>query len=536
MTWKRAWWPLLGLAVLAGTWGVAGADARVRESVLAGSWYPADPAELAREVDGFLAAAAGGPGEEPVRALVAPHAGYAFSGRTAGAAFAHVRGRAYRRVLVLAPSHHADFRGLSVAEVDAYATPLGLVPLDREAVATLRRSALVVSEPAAHRREHAIEIELPFLQRALAPGWRLVPVLVGALAGEDYHVLAELLRPLADEHTLVVVSTDFTHYGPRFGYLPFDPDERVAQRIRALDDGALAHVVARDGPALLAYRAQTGISVCGYRALALLLHLLPPDARVHRLAYATSAEVTGDWLSSVSYVALAVTAANPLSAAGALTRAERAPEVLGDGDLQRLHQLAALGVKRAVFGQSEALDREILAALADLPAPLRASGRAFVTLWRRGVLRGCMGYLLDDRPLYRVVVQNGVNAARSDHRFAPIGAGELVDLEVAISILSPPRPVASPEEIRLGEDGVILTNGEHHALFLPEVATRMGWDRAQTLAQLAQKAGLPADRWRQGSRLEVFTTAKYVALYSAAFPSSRVTADTGPEIALGRSR
>jgi AmmeMemoRadiSam system protein B len=316
-----------GVLALAVAWTIAGDDAgpgpiaadRVRPSALAGSWYPRDADTLAGTVDALLAAAAAQP-EPPagrLRALVVPHAGYAYSGAVAAAAFAQVRGAAYRRVVLLAPAHRREFAGLSIAAVDAYETPLGRVPVAADAVAGLRESSLVRADPGAHVREHAIEIELPFLQRALAPGWWLVPILVGRLDGDDYLRAADALRPVLDEGTLLVVSSDFTHYGLSFGYVPFAPDTDVGERIRVLDDGAIERIMALDAAGLLDYRDRTGITICGYRPLALLLRLLPGDARVHRLAYGTSGELTGDRRHSVSYAALAVTAPRPLSGARA---------------------------------------------------------------------------------------------------------------------------------------------------------------------------------------------------------------------------
>jgi hypothetical protein len=487
---------------------------RARPSALAGSWYPADAATLADTVDTLLAERP--PSERPagtVRALIVPHAGYRYSGATAAAAFALVNGAHYHRVVVLAPAHQAAFDGLSVANVDAYQTPLGPVPLDREGIARLRASPLVRAVPDAHEREHAIEIELPFLQRTLSPGWGLVPILVGRLGAEDYATAAELIRPLLDERSLLVVSSDFTHYGPRFGYLPFPADQDLAERIQALDDGALERIVAGDAAGLLRYQAETGITICGYRPLALLLQLLPPEARVHRIAYATSAQLTGDRHHSVSYAALAVTAPSPLSASrpserGAVSTAPR----LDDAALQRLHGLAVLGIRRTVLGEDAVPDNEILSAVEDLPASMMRPAGAFVTLWKHGVLRGCVGHVLDDVPLYEAVLRSGANVAR-DSRFRPLRVDELDALEVEVSVLTPPRPIRSVDELQIGEHGIRLRKGGRDALYLPEVAPTMGWDRDTTLSQLALKAGLPADVWREDASLEVFTSTEYRAPY-----------------------
>ncbi len=526
---------VIGACALA---AVVVAAERVRESALAGGWYPADPGQLQGQVDGFLDTVKATPPQGQIRALITPHAGYAFSGPTAGKAFSLVKGQTYKRVLVLAPSHYGRFQGLSIAEVDVYRTPLGDVPLDSEAVHALRASPLVGAHADAHLREHSIEIELPLLQRALAPGWRLVPVLVGDLKEGDYQAAADLLRPLADETTLVVVSSDFTHYGKRFGYLPFPPDQRAQARIQTLDDGAIGQILAKDADGFLAYQAETGITICGFRPIDVLLRMLGPGAEVQRVAYATSGALTGDWGTSVSYVALVVTDQQPLSA-GASGASETASEAAGfaqtqgagpaagealtESDLKLLHRLAILAVEGAVLGPSANREEAVGQAIGALPARLREPAGAFVTLKHQGALRGCIGYIEPREPLYRAVLENGDNAARHDRRFPPVQPSDLDDLEVEVSVLTPPRPIASWEEFRVGEEGIILTKGARRAVFLPEVAVEQGWTREETLSQLARKAGLPADAWRDGASFAVFSSTKHAARYAAAVPG-----DGGP--------
>jgi hypothetical protein len=485
----------------------------VRPSALAGTWYPADSQELTEYLDGLLDAVKPEKPRMPIRALIVPHAGYPFSGATAAKVFAKVRGHDYKRVIVLAPSHHSGFQGLSIADVDAYRTPLGDVPLDGAALAELRKSDLVVSDPMAHAREHSIEIELPFLQRTLKPGWRLVPILVGQMEREDYKKAADLLRPLADAQTLVLVSSDFTHYGLRFGYVPFPVNAETPEKIRALDEGAIKYIVARDATGFLDYQERTGITICGYRPLALLLTLLPPDDQIRKIAYATSGELTGDWANSVSYVGMLVTGPTPISADSPSTK--QVGSGLEKADLENLHRLAVLGVQEAVLGPSEARTEDIRKIVDGLPKQLEAPSGAFVTLKEGGQLRGCIGYIFPRKPLYEAVLENGVNAARNDPRFMPVRPDELSDLEIEVSVLSVPEPIASYDQFVVGEQGVILSKDGHQAVFLPEVATEQDWTREQTLSHLARKAGLPEDAWREGASFEVFTSTKYTAPYSA---------------------
>jgi hypothetical protein len=498
---------------------------RIRPSALAGTWYPADPQELAGYVDRLLNAVESDTTEMRVRALVAPHAGYRYSGATAAKVIARVRDHEYKRVMALAPTHRSGFRGLSIAEVDAYETPLGAVPLDGPAIAELRKSNLVSSDPIAHVREHAIEIELPLLQRALRPGWRLVPVLVGQMEEGDYKAAADLLRPLADETTLIVVSSDFTHFGPRFGYVPFALNAETPAKIRALDDGAIDRILAGDAAGFLDYQASTGITICGYRPLAVLLNLLPDNARIQRIAYATSGELTGDWGNSVSYVGLLVTSPAPFSNNGV----EEADNARGidTADLARLHRLAVLGVEEAVLGRSDARSADIREIVDGLPERLKANSGAFVTLKRGGQLRGCIGYIQPRKPLFQAVLENGFNAARNDWRFMPVRPDELGDIEVEVSVLSVPESIDSLDQFLVGEQGVILDKDGHQAVFLPEVATEQGWTKDDTLSHLAQKAGLPPDGWREGASFQVFTSAKYTAPYPAPSRASDPLAGSG---------
>lgn len=182
----------------------------VRPPAVAGLFYPRDPGELRAEVEAFLAAADPPPGPAPA-ALVAPHAGYVYSGPVAASAFATLGARRdeIRRVVLLGPSHYIAFDGLALAPQRAFRTPLGDVEVDPAAAAAIRDLPQVALLEAPHAREHALEVELPFLQVVLA-GFTLVPLAVGDAAPDE---VAEVLARLdADADTLVVVSTDLSHY------------------------------------------------------------------------------------------------------------------------------------------------------------------------------------------------------------------------------------------------------------------------------------------------------------------------------------
>ncbi|MDX1387738.1 MAG: AmmeMemoRadiSam system protein B [Acidobacteriota bacterium] len=273
---------------------------------VAGTWYPAGAEELRGEVDRYLA----GPGETPrgrILGLIEPHAGYVYSGAVAGRGFALVRGGAYSRVILLGPSHYHGFRGAALPEAEIYRTPLGEVGLDTVAIDALAGRSGFRRFTEAFSREHSLESEIPFLQRALEPAWKLIPILIGArTSGAAAQEIADALRPWRDDRTLVVASTDFTHFGPRFGYEPFR--DRIEEGLRELDMGAVREVESGDPERFEAYVATTGATICGRDAVDIVMRLMPGDARAALVAYDTSGRITGDWTHSVSYAALAYSA------------------------------------------------------------------------------------------------------------------------------------------------------------------------------------------------------------------------------------
>ncbi len=280
----------------------------VRPPVLAGSWYPAEPAVLRARVQDYLAGADVGarPSGKP-RVAVAPHAGYEYSGPTAGKLYGLLAGQVYAAVFILAPSHRARLRRAALTGVDAFATPLGEVPVAGEIVRALADSPCFEIDDRAHALEHAIEIQLPLLQCALPAGTPIVPILVPHLDRDARRRTAAALSRWRDERYLFIVSSDFTHYGADYGYVPFAQD--IPHRLEQLDTGAILKILAHDGDGLVAYGAATGITMCGLDAAAVALTgAAPLGYEAALLDYARSADREGDYSRSVSYAALVLCA------------------------------------------------------------------------------------------------------------------------------------------------------------------------------------------------------------------------------------
>jgi AmmeMemoRadiSam system protein B/AmmeMemoRadiSam system protein A len=469
----------------------------VRKPALAGGWYDAEADALRARVTGFIDAAAQSTLHGYPIALIVPHAGYVYSGATAAHAYRQLQGRTYGRVFVVAPSHRAAFDGVCASRYTHYTTPLGNVNVDTVAVRELLKEPGFSTCDAAEDREHAIEIQIPLLQVALGR-FLLVPLMVSDLDEEGVAGAAASLRRVIRPGDLYVASSDFTHYGQRFGYFgpPSDPitPATAAQKLPALLARAWSAVETRDVSKLLAYERETHDSICGLLPIAILLSVLPPDTGASLLATQTSGALTGDWDNSVSYLAAAFTGLWPYSS------------VQGAQGLSEAEKAELLKLARAVVNEVVSTGRVLTAQEAGVTATPRLSEKsgAFVTLKKEGDLRGCIGTIPPVKPLVRAVIDNAVNAALNDGRFEPVAPAELPLIEVEVSVLTPPVPVKGYEDIVLGRDGVILEKNGRMALFLPQVAPEQGWTLADTLTHLSLKARLPADAWKSGASFEVF--------------------------------
>lgn len=481
---------------------------RIRRAQVAGSWYPDDPQRLSAYLDRMLDEATPPKLDGHPTALISPHAGYRFSGKAAATGYALLRGQSVHRVVVLAISHHLPLRGASIPDVTHFETPLGLIPLDAPAVARLRRTSVVDAVAQAETEEHSLEMQLPFLQRVI-PQFTLVPVLVGEMRDAGYAELAAALADIVDQQTIVVASSDFTHRGDNYGYEVPPGKGSIPERLAAVDDGSVAQILKLSRPGLLGHAGKTGTTICGLHPIALLLELL---GRFHGMrgqvvSRYTSGDVTGDWSSSVTYIDVAFTGKWPESSTLDAARAGGEKMFPLDGqDRATLMRLARASLEASV--RKGSFDPEVKKAVPTSKSLERKAG-AFVTLkckmnddgrcvGRGSDLRGCIGTIEPTDSVYDTVARRAASAALEDTRFPhPVSVAELPFITLELSVLTPPQPVKSAEEIVIGKHGIILSVGWNRATFLPQVAPEQGWDRQTTLRHLALKAGLDADAWRR---------------------------------------
>jgi AmmeMemoRadiSam system protein B/AmmeMemoRadiSam system protein A len=503
----------------------------IRRTMYAGSWYESDPDKLKSQLAQFLSRATPAvdngsaallapinpPVEHPLLAIVAPHAGYQFSGQAAAYAYKQAQGQEVKRIFLLGPSHHVGFHGAALPMQVTFQTPFGDLDVDRETIDELKGYALFAKLPEVHRVEHSLEMQLPFIRQVFGDV-KIVPIVIGMLSDEtEIRLMAEVLKGYVARGDLVIVSSDFTHYGPRYDYEPFKDD--VRENIRKLDRQAFQFLSNHDLDRFLKFQEETKDTICGFYPCSVLSAMLPESAKGTLLKYYTSQD-TGveDNSNSVSYMAIAFSGGNWPEHPESSYKASETIH-LTNSDREALLTIARKTLDLYVKQKKEPITVEELGVKVS-PAMKQRLG-VFVTLNKFppgykgkpapgcGVndgreLRGCIGYIWPLKPLYQAVIDNAVSAASRDYRFYSVQPDELKDIHIEISVLTPPRRVHSYQDFVLGRDGIVLFKDGHQSVFLPFVPTMFGWDLPETLTQLSKKAGLAADDWKEGCKWDVF--------------------------------
>lgn len=461
----------------------------IRESAIAGSWYPDSPDDLKQTIETFLDAVPNRKSAGELLALISPHAGYAFSGQVAAYAYKLLTRRTFDTVVIIAPSHHASFPGVSVYDKGGYRTPLGIVPLDRDLIGSLKQNENRIHYvPEAHAKEHSLEIQLPFLQTVM-PGFKLVPLIMGDQRYETCQWLADALaQSIRGRSVLIVASSDLSHF---HAYAEAKRlDQVVTDDVRALDPQKLSYDL-----------ASSRCEACGGGPMvtALLAARKLGANKAQSLFYANSGDVTGDRSRVVGYMAAALWKSSGQTAAPQEPQKAGIDLGLSGGEKALLHRIAREAIEAHCRG-------ETLARIEATSKKLKEPCGAFVTLHKHGQLRGCIGHIVGDRPLAETVSQMAIAAAFHDPRFPPVQAEELKDLEIEISVMTPLRQITNVEEIQVGVHGIIIEQDGRSGLLLPQVATEYGWDRNTFLEYTCRKANLPRDAWKdKNTKIFIFS-------------------------------
>lgn len=454
-----------------------GGQKPVKKAAFAGMFYDADPERLSRTIESYLVSGREAAIEGNIVGLIAPHAGYVYSGATAGRAYALVRGRNYRTVVIIGPSHRLGFSGCSIWPEGYFDTPLGRVEVDQDVARVIMKESGFPFVEEAFNEEHSVEVQIPFVQKVL-PAAKIVPIVMGFQEERTITRLASALsKACRPGEALIVASTDLSHYLPKKEAEKADADTMA--------------IISKLDTATIIRKTEAGDNfMCGGGpvAAALLYAKKIGQAAVTILARADSSAAGGP---VVGYLAAAVSAGGPKK-----SQEKFSFTLSGEEQKLLLHN-----ARQAIASYLET--GQILADGSGRPAFKTPLG-VFVTLKKKGNLRGCIGLPEPVLPLGLAVIQAAIHAATKDPRFPPVKTEELNSIAIEISVLSPMRRISDPKTVKVGSHGLLIKKSGRSGLLLPQVAVENGWDRMTFLEQICLKAGLPPDAWRTGAELYVF--------------------------------
>ncbi len=481
---------LMGFVVLNAMSSSAFSDSKIKTPNVAGQFYESNPKRLSKHIETFFKQAPVTPLNQHIDIMIAPHAGYVYSGGVAAYGFKAISQRKYKTVVILAPSHYVRFDEISIWKEGGFQTPLGVVEVDDQ----FSRKLIEANEnfsfkPEAFEQEHSLEVEIPFLQKTLKD-FKIVPVIMGQPSLQLLKDFAATRNTLIAhrEDVLILVSTDFSHYH----------DDAFA---RAMDSRTIEAIKGLAIEQIWKEHHNGAMEMCGFMpVMAALLYAKQRGLdSVDVLRYTNSSDVSGDKDRVVGYGSLVIY--------GESNKPTDAPKDDKNGMPLNLEQKKKLvTIARKTIDAYVQTGKKLKVTEEDSRLALREG--AFVTIHKDNHLRGCIGHIIGQQPLYLTVRDMAISSATQDPRFPPVKQEELDKIDVEVSVLSRPRVVDDIDEIQLGVHGVIVSRGPlHRGVFLPQVATETGWTKEEFLSQLcSQKANLPADAWKNPkTKIEIFT-------------------------------
>ncbi len=464
--------------------------------VVAGQFYPAEPQELRNQLKIYFSKAKPNEGFGEVIAIVSPHAGYVFSGQVAASAFNQVDpGKQYKNIFVIGSSHRMAYEGASIYNKGNFITPLGMVKVNVDlADKFINANQVFISKPEAFGNEHSLEVQLPFLQYHLKKEFQIIPILIGAQSPSTSKKIAAALLPYFNKENLFVFSSDFSHY----------PDYQNAYMI----DKQTAEAIISKSPEKFLKTLQVNedknipnllTSACAWGSLLTLLYMAEQieGIEIHKIDYMNSGDTEyGDKIKVVGYNAISVILKKQ-------KLEKTAGFTLSDKDKRMLLEIARSSIEYYLINNKFSFINP------DIFSPaLKSQSGAFVTLNKNGKLRGCIGRMVSDEPLYKVVQEMAVAAAINDYRFDKVSQAEMKNIEIEISVLSPLKKIYSINEIEMGRHGIYIKKGVQSGTFLPQVARETGWTKEDFLGHCARdKAMIGWDGWKNA---ELFTYEAYI--------------------------
>lgn len=425
----------------------------VKESNLAGTWYSASKLDLNKAVESYLKNA-DKKVDKKINGLIVPHAGYEYSGQVAAYGFKQLNND-YKTVILMAPSHHVRFDGAAVLNVSYFKTPLGKVKVSKKVEKLLKEDS-IYEMPEVYAEEHSLEIQLPFLQKTLS-NFELVPLITGDVNPSE---LAKTLEKYIDDKTLIIASSDLSHY------------HSYNEAVR-LDNECVKNIEE------INVEKVGNCEMCGVMPVLVLMNIAKNlNWKSQIIKYENSGDVTGDKSKVVGYSSIVFFEKD---------------ENLNKEEKNILLKLAREKLE-SIFTKKEVK-------VSKLSDKLKEKKGCFVTLTENDELRGCIGNIDAREELYKCVLNNAINAALYDPRFNQVSEDELEDIKIEISVLTNPVKLEFKDaedllkKLRQGIDGVILKKNGREATFLPQVWEQID-NKEEFLMHLSLKAGLNENAWK----------------------------------------
>ena len=474
-------------------------DLDVREPAVAGKFYPESAAKLKLAVEKFLQDAISVKFKKPI-AIIVPHAGYIYSGQICADGFKQVANQQFDFIVILGTKHtNSAIEKIALYPGDGFRTPLGTALIEKNIIHSLKKTdpADCMLDKTLHESEHSIEVMVPFIQ-VVFPKAKIVPVIVGSQDIETCIRFGQsLAKVIKNKNALIIASSDLSHY-------PSAEDANIVDRetlsaIAGLDTVALQKTLQshrnKNIPNLYT-------SACGEAPIIAAMAAAKALGATYGsiISYANSGDTSiGERSRVVGYGAVVLSADGMGKDAGILTQATQtdASVTLTPSDKKTLLAFARKTLSCLFSTDTVPLARNFNAAL-------QQPRGSFVTLKKRGELRGCIGRIIGDEPRGKIVGTMAIQSAFNDARFKPLTADELNDIEIEISVLTPIKPIAGTTDVVVGQDGVLLNKEGHQAVFLPQVATEQKWNREELLDNLCRKAGLETGCWKKDAQLSTF--------------------------------
>ena len=461
-----------------------------------------------------------------IRALIVPHAGFYYSGICAASAYQTLlkkkeKNKKIKKIIILSPSHVKAFKGISLPNYDIYQTVFGKINVDKKSIEKLSKNNLFKKIEFTHEKEHGIELQLPFLQKTVEQ-FEIIPLIVGHIETNEYDSIAKTLKEIIDDSTLIIISSDFIHYGSRFDYEPFR--NNILNNIKATDSLAIETIIQQSFKNFSSILQKTGATICGQNSIKILLKLLETNVLGNTEArlscYYTSPQIEQAYKKNKKQVQIKnliedtsdINTQNSVSYVGLIFTTQKLESLKEQDRLTDYEKESLLKLARQTIENNLTKEKKIPE---HLLYPIKSLGLqqtcgAFVTLnTKDGKLRGCIGRIITNQQLYQTVQEMSKAAAFQDTRFFPVQKNELMNIIIDITILTKPISIKNYKEIKLGKDGIILkkfikNKGYFSSVFLPQVPLSLNWNLQTTLEQLSLKAGLGKNDWKKDCEFEVF--------------------------------